>query len=410
MTTLGDEKENISPNVLQKLEETYDLTYWKALDKSTQDKIKEEIATGSYRNKGLQTLILNYLNQVPPPAVRYIYGTQSVSSCILDDMKIYFFGDVHNPYVSEDVKCPTDSMISISNYLEKVFTSTQVPIDFYIEMFLPRKRLEYQKRDRDIVRLRNLVGECVSVDKKGCSYPAVRRHYIDLRQDPEYPFLGAGSQVIPPYKFNYLVAYLQHDYKKAKKLEFNFTKLKKSLSKVKPCYKSYISRLAEKQMKKMDNQIVEGDSNINRAYNTIMAYCQRPDRQIVQQNLKVVLPLMYENILALPGLQTNKILFDLIQKFSDIVFKFFSIAVGSAYLDVYTVTRICRVFNQVPNKFSGDPRNVIVFAGNAHIRNLVDIFLNLGAKKVVSYKSVEDATVNSVKCTEGLPVPLFAKF
>ena len=408
--TSGEEKEYSSLDTLQKLEETHDLSYWKDLDEQTKDKIKEDIATGSFRDKGLQTLILNYVNDVSPPNVRYIYGTQTVTSCVLHEKKIYFFGDVHKPYISEDIKCPSQSTMNIASYLEKVFSTTQVPIDFYIEMFIPKNRLGYQRKDRDIVRLRNLVRDCVIVDKKECSYPAVRSHYVDLRQDPDYPFIGQSSQSVPPYKFAHLIAYLKHDYNKVKNLGFNFSRLKKSLSKVATRYKGTITRMAEKQMKRMEGQLVDGDPNINRSYNTIMAYAQRPDLQLSEQDLKLVLHVMYKNILSLPELQTDKILFDLIQKFCLILFRFFSIAIGDVYLDIYTVSRVCRVFNRVSHKFSGPPRNIVIFAGDAHVRNLLDIFLSLGARNITTYKSVEDVDVNSVKCTEGLPVPLFERF
>lgn len=393
--------------ILEDLEKTLDISKWKDLDEKTKDEILAYIKRPEYKNRALKTIIGNYECKVPYPSYTYIYGTQDIYSCTIGNRQIYVFGDEHQPFSTDNVHCPEGSSRDITSFLDKVFTSTRVPIDFYIEGYpltIDPKR-EYK---HDIARVRKLVYECLIKDKKDCKYPAVRSHYIDLRQSKDYLPIAFGAYSVRDYNPEMLKKYLQADYEISKYLKELITlpQLEKSMKKVDNRYKHKIEEMYKKEIETTNKRLTEGDPDLTRAYNTIFYYIGKKDLIMDGKNLTRSLKYMYQNILNYVDLE-DKNVYALVQTFWARVLKLLHQDLGFRLVDIYTLTRIFRSYAYNRDTISIVPKYIIIFCGRAHARNLKDIFIGMGATNFTEYKNLPSKDTHSVRCSTGLPQPLF---
>ena len=82
--------------------------------------------------------------------------------------------------------------------------------------------------------------------------------------------------------------------------------------------------------------------------------------------------------------------------------KYFLIYFGLIFMDTYALGRMFRDFSHDPENIQPDPKNIIVFAGDAHARNYIKFIEKLdGATTVYSYlETIDGKTGKPNKCTE----------
>jgi hypothetical protein len=278
--------------------------------------------------------------------------------CVLVHMKglgkdIYLFGEVHGP---PDLKS-TDT-VHIFDYLQILFRTTGIFIDFYLETNIQK---DYTEREDDNI-LRNLGDmfrtcfETVSECNLGYS---TRFHHVDVRSHLErYPSCKIG----PVYD----ILDIPKDNPKVKsafmKMFDNCKLVKKELKR---------STLGEKKIKDLMWTLIKED--------------------------------LYGSKLLLrsgdgwrPPIGSESG-----------VFYMSDIAAVALLLDIYTIARIFKKFKRPKPYQPEEPTNIIFYGGVGHTKNIVKVLSLLGMEIVEEYGNMDFPESNRYVDMRGIKQPFF---
>ncbi len=333
LDTLSEKEKNIWKEVCKYL-------HIKKCDKKIFDILKDIEIKENYK-KVLSNLIYNHFNlqNTPKPNYRYISGPKNCSLWTSYKYKknIYIFGEYHGfEQNCSEYKETKGKYIEIQEYFKQLFMTTDVFIDFYLE--IPSfKKEEYNKFDYymygDVYflsRLRKENYKCIEPKTRNnlpeCKL--TRSHYIDIRTN---------------YIDNELLEF--QDF-----LFFSSPYLNK--------YKSTIDKLSiskeklEEYIIEMYNSIIKDKYRNNKFFKWI-------DNYIKQQIKNEIKKLKFSQIKKeLKDLHINT-------QNKKTKLRSFMSRIGGIIVDSYTLFRVFRDFKTEKDQ-PISPHNIIIYAGDYH--------------------------------------------
>jgi len=298
-------------NIVTSFCQTYDTKY---LDKLSNElklfiikKAKESIIT----NKGfvgLSQIIINHFskNNLTILSYKYLEGCISLSEHYSKKYKkhIYIFGynNTHNTSLKNK-----DGITNIFNFIKQIITTSDKFIDFFLETTYQRTNQKFIANMMEEGRTNDFLHQtikyyrnCFLVDKTTCPYKNTRFHYVDIRSNEENEFLTDIN---------------------LEKLTLRFlsTNDKSERNKI------YLKMLEDyKILKQIDN-------------------CPKEIEQIMLKD-------MIKQIEYIDKIKnmTNKVIY----------FQMYLL------MDMYLIGRLFRTFTQKQNIYSGECKNVIIYANN----------------------------------------------
>jgi hypothetical protein len=386
----------------KELKNTYDSNVLKKYPISLQ---KLFIDTSKKKQTILSTLV-NNLSKTKPN-IKFITGPGECKKYIKDNKTIYIFGE--NDHSSKD-GCfkyfNTRPNMTIEKYLEKLFETTSVFIDFYIELPVITEDLFTTEKYKDVTLMNmydNLLYKCLGKNKKKCKWP-VRIHTIDNRilvNHNKYEHLLLGdmyTQLAQEYyyrkKYNQKVIHL-------KLFSVKFHKEINELSKIKN--QKQVTKYFWKKI--INNELIQKE--IKKSYLTTNQI-----KKIYLSHIKMDLKLDvdipdnfdFENVgkwFSLLSTSNDFEHFKIMNIIANIIKVFLS-----PLIDIYTLTRIFRTF-KVKNdeQYPTEVNNIIIYAGDGHTGPIGETLLSLGFKMTESSTKVR--TVKSCTNMSGIKQPLF---
>jgi hypothetical protein len=306
--------------------------------------------------------------------IRYISGPISLYE-LYDEKNgkhMYLFGDYH----LEAEECrndKTDSM-QIANFLKNLFISNpNKHFDLFVEEVFIDK--EYGKRDfmpDTKSHLGKVVSEfntCFEVDKSACKYKNVRFHYVDIRSIDELNFINILAKCIdnPQSSVELFKSYPINNINELILLLSNSTETKNYKKILKQ-----IENISDPAIKEIANYYLDEISRHQISVEEITNIIE-----ILKGNKKINIE-SFKNIL-------NRILES-----------------GNNMMNAYLLARMYRNFRQMPNQYSEPPKNIIVYAGNTHIKSILMDLKEIGIKIMQKHEqnSFDLANLPEVKCID----------
>lgn len=432
--------------ILIDLGRTLDLSLVDKLSKSNRKILKNTVLNRNiteFKHKSLETLLKHkYLKLGNWQYPQYILGPMRLTKLQSLSKTIYIFGELHIPFDQNVSKCQGRSM-RITQFLEFVFNSTYVPIDYFMETSLYDATAEqiYQPGTNylDVYNLRALVQRCVIADKKDCDFPAVRSHYVDVRDLPEYPTFASiegiqKDEVGTPKVAIKLCDNIAKDLKTMIPLfQSNkiISKINKQLQNAEDKYKNTVTKLVLQRVKDYTDLLdsipsIQSVENIYKNYEILQTKIQNlyginigsPSRK---SSFASDLEQMYTNIsnfylrdekkegggrkegIKEEGRRRKKgrkektrhekitkhasDIGEVLYSFCHSVFWLFAIIIGTPLMDAFTLARMFRTFKQVEYYNSTPPNNIIYYAGNAHAENMIEMIKQVDDFKITEFKS-----------------------
>lgn len=397
-------------------------------------------------NRTLIKLICNYAH--PKPFYRKFLGgpeTLSLQHDPTSGMNVYIFGEFHG----QDNSCPAEQSSDIVDFFDNLFTNTSAFIDFYAEIDKPDEgkylELEYswgkkpswntkQKLFRMTKQFENCLSYHTRKDTDKCQL--VRTHWTDIR----FPEGGRGTY--NPRVINY------HAKQKGNGMGLLIEKIKKTkidpfskfmicldvlrinshsmefrtfISKYKP-FNDFLKKLAD--ITQYEGTLVNSwekgmdiDKEISKStqYDEIKTLLMPVIRKEFKRVSKSLAPTDAEQ-LSKVKIGDPKVLPNYIAQQATFLFDGL-IIMNSFTMDFYLLCRLFRNFNvkstdQQPSK----PRNVIIYAGDAHSQRYRSVLRSMGFKmerfttaneeEIIS-KSHNGVIPKGCLSLENFPSPLF---
>jgi len=154
-------------------------------------KIFKETARREYQKKGKKSvflnLVYNFLAQMPPEP-SYITGpfTLTYHKSKFYNKQIYVFGEAHGfRYQCYYYNKPDHETMMIDEFLDGVFSTSRVFIDFYLEYDAFKNIEEVHEGtvpDLLINKIDNLVQGCLYPNPPKCPWNTMRAHFTDIRR------------------------------------------------------------------------------------------------------------------------------------------------------------------------------------------------------------------------------------
>lgn len=323
---------------------TYNTHLLDKADKSIQtafDRISSKNMNNKKGRVTLMKLIYNHYH-VKQPITRFLSGPISLTVHTRDDKTLYIFGETH---VKKDI-CDIQNSMTINKYLTDLFKTTDVFIDFYLEMTLfltyaPTRTSSFlEDIRRDVIK-------CIS-QQSSCEL--VRMHYMDTRpvksdNGGDYFYKAwLMHTMVTDYGFMWLVRWkdifpilLSTDvFKFFKHLILTNKYVLKELT------KSY-----------MRTQIVTWFDE------TLAAYINNVDYDYIQEIIDISNKEDLDDMNDDDKKRTLSLLY--------IVTGYIN-GIQVLMMDVYSLARIFKKFAPNLNK-PDEPRNIIIYSGNIHSEN-----------------------------------------
>jgi hypothetical protein len=292
--------------------------------------------------------------------VEYIEGPISLYE--LYDEKynkhMYLFGDYHPPLEECDEK---RNAVRIADFLKNLFLSNpNKHFDFFLEeSYLPKKygrRSRFPLSSSYIGKVARKFIECFEIDKSECKYKNVRFHYADIRSSDEIEcFITINNYSIDSRKT--VEHFIKHPIKDfdtkmmlyfAPKLSPNYDRILKQIQK---CEDPKVKEIAHEFLNKAESLI-------------IFPYEFAIIRRILRgEKIK----------------DSHKIMDELSLKM---------LRLSNAWMDTYLLSRMYRTFRQTPDKYSESPKNIIVYAGEQHISDLVEVLTTKMGIKLIQKQNI----------------------
>jgi len=387
--------ETYDTNLLKKYPIHKDI-FFKALDlyKKNPDKFPQA-------NKTLMSLIYNLENPEYQPIVDYITGPGEISKYISIQYNkvIYLFGENnHNNNtgcIQSNLNMIKKKHMKIQNYLLSLFEHSPVFIDFYVEFGIMLDSLQTitKTSGQTIWDMLFVMKGCLGpVNDRNCPYN-VRIHSVDVRDILSKKYKSSKlSQFIKTLMMENVL------HKKNKGMDIKIFKEK---------YKPNINLLSN--IKTSDDlvKLITSDIKNNKF---IMKKIKRST--ISEQKIMDFFILnINEKIHFIPqagklvgdwfeNLKNSEIWLNGIQNISYIL-----ILVNSIIMDIYTVSRMFKVFNiKKTEHYPKEPHNIIYYAGNGHTQSIALFLENIGFLKS------EQSDKKMISCVDmkNIKQPLFS--
>lgn len=393
---------NIKTNIsyVNQLCLTHDLDYLKEFSNSDKLFIEKLIVNinnshlnDSIKNKQLFYLLNNYFNPSPYQIINYIYNVKNIYQLTSNkmNMNIYLFGDVHSNKNTCEGYFPNSN---VAYFLDQQIKTSTKHLDIYVEeeIFSKLENKVDNKLDKyplDIF-IEDYIG-CLIKDKQKCKYPHIRVHSIDLRKTRTdnpllkllWLFFGIFNVITIPNPNNYET--IKNNINEIKIILEN----NKNIFTNKDKFIEVINNSFEQKLKKQELNIDDKE-----LLNKIINYSNENWlNNIVNEEFKYINYNMimrwingYENLFINKGgpIDLNidntlyKVLNNIVNKIVDIC---------SYFMDTYLILRLFRDYTkQIKYKYSRKAKDVIIYAGNWHIKRYVGILKYLDFKIEQKFK------------------------
>ena len=358
----------------------YDIDELLGLSKEIKEYIFNLILKQKSTFRGLVIVLLNYLN---PVSIQYkiVSGFMSLHYLTGYGKKIYLFGEFH----FSGLKCKQQG-IKVSDFIVKNIELNPRFIDLFLEIPLIHKtskdiKVYTSSVEDELNNITYLLQKCLRLDKKICNYPNLRVHYTDVRNiihyESELPFINKLN--IAMLKYFYALVNKNEDDKLSSQHIFY------SLKKFQP-----------KEVKEYKKLKTPDDFKDYFYKNLFTTKLKKQLDNIEDTAIRTTIKTWF--LEAINRNKTNLISWDkLVRNFSEtdsekmakILVPFIHMLVP--YMDLYLSARMFRKFSEIKYYNSKEAINIIVYAGNDHINNYVDLLTNyLNFKHEYNYKSDEN--------------------
>ena len=348
---------------------TYDIKYFFMLNKETQKFFKEAAyyLLGLYANidkplyAGIASIIINATKPIiyKPFGKLYSLTDVEVIESTKYDMKLLLLGDSH----TYNHGCPKKSD-DVLTFIEKQINTATCFVDLYLEVPYIFK----ENKDKNPIRVSETwmakvhekYWDCFTWSKKYCDQPNLRAHYVDLRKVPNDKYFEVTKIIVGLY-FKHPITYYNIDIKRI----LNDEQTKKIFKNADTVIKHIDSLVDKTKVKKQIQNIKYPE--VKKAIEKYQQTWSRPDK--LSNPEKISWPNI-EKILK--GKATRQLINDM----------YYTLATLPATLmDLYTVARMFRNFQDTPDKYSLPAKNIIVFAGSFHTHRYRNFLMNeLGFK------------------------------
>ena len=408
--------------VIDKIQSIYDARFIKTFSKKIQKQIIIEfildyIQAGKIKqtNPVVSQLVYNFYQQDKPTA-QYIDGPQVCKYYTYRNKQIYLFGELHGS--TNLCNHFNKNSTSIIKYLTDLFNTTDVFIDFFLEIsqheniidlidFFSKNQVSVPQSNLLLSKIKSSFQTCLIPPNKMTNpeHPLVRCHYTDTRWQ------------VPTIKGQNVFDEIDHSNFMAEKLKLqtnlNFTTVFGEIA-----YK-YISN--SKTMGQMKNKIIpimnmakNNWSNLCALYKNVIMKNPKIKKEydkINNTDVKTAIDRLFTwhfnknkpKMTALNLKSTGDQIYDAFIRFDLLA------------MDIYTISRIFRTFSI--DKDTNQPRqvtNVIVYTGLWHMENYHKFLEYLGAVEVDSTSPVFNSQPHSggIRCVDmtNIKQPLFQPF
>lgn len=346
---------------------TYDIKYFFKLNKETQKFFKEAAyyLLGLIANidkplyEGIATIIIKATKPIIYKPFGKLYSLIDVE--VIEskkyDMKLLLLGDSH----TYNHGCPKKSD-DVLTFIEKQIDTATCFLDLYLEVPYVFKSNKQVKRISEtwMAKVHERFWDCFTWTKKYCDQPNLRAHYVDLRNVPDDKYFMVTRIIVGLY-YKIPIANYTVDIQKA----LNDEQTKKIFKNVDTVIKHIDSLVDKTKVNKQIQNIKYPE--VKKAIEKYRKTWKEPDRRSNPE--KVSWPNI-EKILK--GKATRLLIDDM----------YYTLATLPATLmDLYTIARMFRDFQDKPGKYSLPAKNIIVFAGSFHTHRYRDFLIDeLGFK------------------------------
>lgn len=300
-----------------------------------------------------------YIKNEKIPYINNLIGAFHFVEMKYKDKHFYLIGEHHK----DDANCNyKKGDILIPDLIELIIRTTPKVIDLFIE-----RRMD-EKKSKDIKNyLRATYNKFEKCVRKVCIHKNLRIHNVDIR---------SRSRDSLPH-----ILYL-------------YTK-----EKIKNRDVYHLEEIIEENKKEITRLLKDGNS-IKQEINDSIEFHDKilkqgeniQDKKIKDKIQKFITKLQNEH-------SYNKITYtQLLSNNSSIIkkLKLFLSNYRVSFMDLYCLSRIFRSFKQVKNKPSNDPQNIIIHAGDGHIRNYQQFLLEIGGKVIYEQHNKDIHNYNCV--------------
>lgn len=399
--------------ILTKMYETMDVTLYEFLSNKGKAYMKKSLKDRKQFPQHFQillSLLERYLRKVQFKYPHYILGPEYLVKLEykgLPKKTIYLFGEKHIK-IPEKASC-SKQYSRITPFLESVFNTTHVPIDFFLEATphdrytqgiygaLTEKELLLKKGDsqNDIKVLRSKFDRCIIKKRKENCPSGVRIHYTDVRFLDTFPSLSHDLGSSDTFEKIVRMAQRNIDVELPlmKEQKF-FRKIYKQIQHITkyPVVRKNLTELVSKIVVEYQNAFFNKNLELkslevfNEEYKTLVDLLTRSLKSKREEHYSN----LYEKIVSVNKLilyaneNKNRLSFRPAIKNACLVcleeitafFEEFS----EKFMDLYTIARMFRSF-----KDSFDPMNIIFYGGVFHSKNIYSILETTGEFNITNY-------------------------
>lgn len=374
--------------MIKRLCETFDMSFYDNLPALHKSVLKDNIdhLLELYKSRSSQALLTILYNHIFPKEItcKYLFGPVSVTYLCSKyyDKKIYLFGDEHT--LSTEKCMEKDGAMAIQNFLYDTIKYSDKYIDFFMEdpyrkIAKPNEEKDFIGSDVFISLIRKKFRLCGATDKNFCPLPNLRYHYSDVRGK----ITNYLEIIILVDKFMYF--YEQQDNEKIKEamnedprlgisvknkfgeytqanlLKFIKNKLENLYILINKPYKDVINDIfteskIDKQFENISDKVII--SNIKKFRNKIYNLFSNDEWKNFQKTIKYSIDNFPDRTYY--------------SEYIEIIFY----EVLSPLFDMYVLGRMFRNYPK-NNQYSQPAKNIIIFAGCAHIKNIENMLSTL---------------------------------
>lgn len=421
MTQSLSNSEDIISSTFSKLKNTYNVSILDNETKELQDGFftAAELVKNTEKDNTIYKLIRNYYKtkngKLNSP--KYISGPFNILRYYSEqyNMDIYLFGEKH----AIDSDCPEESeediesTISIEKFFENLLETTSSFLDIYLEV-TPFINLEYtgeeniEKQQFIISSLFRKLKTCIQTktreSEKLCELSRI--HYVDIRMLPEDIQYMADD-------FIWLCSnILRKDYNIAEFCRLNQYRITSIFSILENSdYESFtkyfINQITENKLLKKE---LDKSFMTDKIYNYTIFKILEKLFNFNRNNFNIVISVLKSNIAQ--NIETyNQVESYYEDEYDELYQNFVTFIqyisfVPVLLVDAYLLSRLFKKFKGIKPDTPEIPKNIIVYAGNGHIKNIASFLelLNFSKKEHITSEIYENCVD-----VENLNYPLFKR-
>lgn len=296
-------------------------------------------------NNYISYILSIYMKNEMIPYINNLVGACRFVEIKYKNKHFYLIGEHH----TDDTSCNyKNGDILIPDLIELMVRTTPKVIDLFIERQIETKKI---KTVKNFLRAtHDKFEKCI---RKLCIHKNMRIHNVDIRSKK------IDSTVDLIYR-----------YAKASLKNKDVYDLEKEIKK----NKNEITKLLgnQKLIKEAIDDTIEFHDKISKQLDNIND--QKIKSELRKFILKIQNELPYKKVTYKDLLSNNKVIYEYLKRFLS--------SYRISYMDLYCLARIFRSFKQIKDKPSNDPQNIIIHAGDHHIRNYMNFLIDIGGKVI----------------------------